>query len=177
MHQLLEAIGSEWADHKEGMWLEQHKTSQPSVSFLFSVASGFRKHFGATKQSEEREMQVLLGMLSHQLLLFCLLSAPLRNEGRLEQKRKTSHECWWQKCCLTQAWTQSTATELAPVSCLILWRYRRTLVLLYKPQLTLLILSHLLCEVSYCTPSTEKSQVLNINQKKKCNAVFPDLGK
>lgn len=89
------------------------------------------------------------------------------------QERETSHESWGQKCCLAQAWTQSAATELAPASCLILWQYRKTLVLLYEPQLTLLILSHLLCE----TTSTETSQVLNINQEKKCNAVFPGLGK
>lgn len=102
---------------------------------------------------------------------------PLPDEPSVWQERETSHESWGQKCCLAQAWTQSTATELAPASCLILWQYRKTLVLLYEPQLTLLILSHLLCEVSHCTAPTETSQVLNINQEKKCNAVFPGLGK
>lgn len=50
-------------------------------------------------------------------------------------------------------------------------------MLLYEPQSTLLVLSHLLCEVSHCTTYTETSQVLNIDQEKKCNAVFPGLGK
>lgn len=50
-------------------------------------------------------------------------------------------------------------------------------MLLYKPQLMLLTLSHLLYEVFYFTASPETSQVLKLNQEKKCNTVFPGLRK
>lgn len=125
-------------------------------------------------------MQLLPGMLSLQLLLFYLLPVPPRNMGRLEQKTwKTVSEYQCQKYCLTQTWMQSTAMYLATARCLLLWRCRRSLILLYIPQLTLLTLSHLLYEVFFFTNHhlCETSQPLKLNWEKNCNTVFPGLSK
>lgn len=120
-------------------------------------------------------MQLLPSILSLRLLLFCLLPVPPRNVGRLEQKTwKTVSDYQCQKYCLAQTWTQRTAMYLATARCQLIWRCRRSLILLYIPQLTLLTLSHLLYEVFCFTAFAETSQALKLNWKKG-NTLFPGL--